>query len=374
MSCLCLVVIGGITPHEHLIFTFSVAFALSFFSAIHDIVSETYRFSFLESISHEASVPLQTVGFRTGQFLASAAIPMLASFCSWASAHAIIAVIKIGAVFVIFQLHEPITKRNQNQNGNEDKNQDEQSQDEQLQGKQSQGKEGRLLSIECKSTGRSTQVRQRLGEEKTSWQEVLVDVKAVLRSIAETPFVLTFLSSVVLIRVVDSVSVAMQTVRLGQIGVTSFRFGLVKGWLGAMTIMAGIPIASFMAKRFGLFRTLLCGIVGQSLAGMLSILLIQKQPVVVVSSIIAVQDFFQGVMNTLLFIYISSFCQGRLNVYLFTMFCTISSMSRTLATYTLNAISGTVGWNTIFCLPIVLCIPLTLLLFSLSKKTLKNKS
>jgi MFS family permease len=132
--------------------------------------------------------------------------------------------------------------------------------------------------------------------------------------------------------------------------------------------MTGIPFASFLVKKFGILKALLGGIIGQSIACTLSMLLLKWQTPVFVGGVTFIQDFFQGIMNTLLIIYISSFCKGVLNVYQFTIFSTISSVSRTLATYTLNIMSNYIGWNAIFCVPLICCGPVTVLLAFLSRR------
>ncbi|MDR0632961.1 MAG: hypothetical protein LBF84_02370 [Holosporales bacterium] len=323
-SCILVILLGSTDPAANLPRTFCLATLLSFFSALHDIVSEIYRFHFAEKISHDSSVPLQTVGFRCGQFLAASLVPIISAFFGWLAGHMVVAIVKIAAAFFITKLEEPKEKA------------------------------------------------ERYRKKRGFFQEIKGKVLTIFAKTAQNPLLGVFLLSIILMRIIDTVPGPLQTIFIGKIGISNFDFGLVKGGCGIIFVMLGIPTASYFVKKTGVLNALFCGVLCQSFASMLSLLLLDlhddSHVLLLMSLSTSFQDFFQGFMNTSIIIYISSFCETKLSIYYFTLFSTISSMSRSIATYALSTISTTVGWDFVFCLPIMLCFPLAIVFAFLGRK------
>jgi PAT family beta-lactamase induction signal transducer AmpG len=287
-------------------------------------VSEIYRFHFASKISHGASAPLQTIGFRSGQFLAASVVPIISAFSSWIIAHIIIAVIKIAAAFLIMKLEEPKEK-----------------------------------------TGKTHKSKSLCSEIKEKMQTIFAKT-------AQNPLLCVFLLSIILMRIIDTIPGQLQTIFIGKIGISDFNFGLIKGGCGFIFVMLGIPAASYFVKKTGILNALFCGVLCQSFASLLSLLLVDLQGdshvLFLLSLSTSFQDFFQGFMNTCLIIYISSFCETKLSIYYFTLFSTISSISRSVSTYILSAMSTVMGWDFVFCLPIMLCFPLAIVFAFLGRR------
>lgn len=326
-SSICFVALGFIEVENHLLLSFIIAFLSSLFSAIQDIVSESYRFQIAGKISHESSASLQAMGFRTGQFL-SATIPIFASFLNLAIAHIIVVIIKIITIFFILKF--------------------------------------KIENKENKSLIEHEKIENNL-------KRILKEIIVVFRNITSKQGVKIFVISIFLLRIVDTVTGAMQTILLGKIGLTFLNFGLIKCVLGGGAIFGGIFISSFLAKRVEILKVIFLGAIGEGLASLLSIYLLSFNSVILISFITLLQDFFQGFMNTLLVIYISLFCEKKMEIYHFTIFSTISSMSRTISTWLLSSFSNVIGWSVVFCLPIMLCLPITYLLIILQKKSYFTK-
>ena len=320
MSGGCLLILGTLEPATNISAVFFTTLVLAFFSAIHDIISEAYRFHFVNKIPQSSSVPLQTIGFRSGQIIASSAIPIIASFFSWQIAHISVSFIKLICVAFIFLLKEP------NEKGKEE-------------------------------TKNSRNLR------KFIW--------GIFYTAAQKPYLWIFIISIIIMRVIDTITGPLQTIFIGKLGIDSMQFGIIKGGIGVTSTMLGIPVAGYLVKKIRILNTLFIGIIFQSLAGLLSIFLVKNihNPAIAsfIAPITATQDFFQGFMNTSLIIYISAFCEKRFSIYHFTLFSTISSMSRAFSTYLFSNLYTVVGWNIIFCIPLAISIPLALLLAVLSK-------
>lgn len=319
LSSVGFVLLGLESPEHHLVLTFCIALFTAFFAAIQDIISDAYRFDFTYNIALTDSVPLQTIGFRCGQCLAASFIPMLANFFGWLIAHIMVVGIKIFSIILICHLNEP---------------------------------EGRHID----------------DENKNKKKQVFAQISHVAKRTIYKPFLTVFLISIVLLRCIDTVAGPVQTMFIGTLGVSNIQFGIIKSGIGFCATMTGILMAGYCMKKIPLFNVMIVGVLFQSCASLLSLLLLKTVCMPFTLGWITVfQDLFQGFMNTLMIVYISSFCERELNIYHFTLFSAISSLSRTLFTSLFGITLSSLGWSTIFFIPLFMSIPLIMLLMYLKK-------
>lgn len=320
------ILLGCFEPSDNIILTFSISSLTAFFASIQDIVSDAYRFEFTKkNLPLSDSVPLQTIGFRTGQFFASSITPILGGIYGWFFAHMAIALIKCLSIVLMFCLEEP-----------------------------SEDKSKQIARNERKSD-----------ELKKSFSKLF-------NSTISKDFLLLFICSIFLLRSIDTIIAPIQTIFVGKLGISAMQFGTLKNGIGFISTMSGVMAAGFFIKKHNILKTLICAVIFQSLSGLLSVYLANEylaQKNILNSLMVCsvFQDFFQGLMNTLTIIYISSFCEQEFSIYHFTLFSTISSITRTFCTSVFSFFCSFISWQIIFCIPIIICIPLVALFLYLYK-------
>lgn len=299
---------------------FGIAFATAFFASVQDIVSDACRFEPRRTLPLEDSVTFQTMGFRGGQFLASSAVPLLAKLVGWFGAHLSVVFVKIFALFALLCLPEPSVFA---------------------------PKDRRLLSAaDGPSDGNPNVLKASLPTPIS-----------LLRQVLKKPHLITFLSSIVLLRALDTILGPLQTIFLGQLGLSNDLFGGIKSGLGFVGTLTGVMLAGRYVKRYAIFRLLRLGVVAESGAILLSLIFLQLSVTdaifpFVFGGIVFVQEICLGLMNTLIVLYISSFCERFVGIYHFTLFSAFSSLVRTLGTHGFSVIQSVVGWDGLFICPL----------------------
>lgn len=317
--------LGMVSPSQNFSLTFLLVLFTSFFSAVQDIVSDAYRFVFIKHLPLAQSVPVQTFGFRCGQCLAQSVVPVLAGTLGWFVAHLAVVLVKVLSLYALFRLPNPA--------------------------------HGDL---------RSKHLSKR--------RQVMDKISDVVRKTATKPFLFAFLSSIILLRCFDTILGPIQTIFVGKLGITNIEFGTLRNGIGFFGLMLGVVCAGkalHASRKSTLILHLLSfGMIGQAFASLLSLLLLHVSDYTyLLGAITFVQEFFQGFMNTLLVVYISSFCEQEIGIYHFTLFSAISSLSRTCFTSLFSALITKIGWTTIFFIPLFVCVPLMCMLhFLISKK------
>lgn len=114
---------------------------------------------------------------------------------------------------------------------------------------------------------------------------------------------------------------------------------------------------------------------GQSCAALLSLFLRYNFSSstafgIALASVSIVQEFFQGASTTLLFLCLSLYSDRKVDVYHFTLLCTVGSLGRLMWTYLWSYCADLVGWTSVFMLPICLYIGV----FMISIKLARNSS
>ncbi|MDR1208480.1 MAG: MFS transporter [Holosporales bacterium] len=320
LGMLCFFVLGCIDPTQNLPFLFAFVLVSALLAAMQDIVSDAYRFSMVDVLSITESVPLHTIGFRSGKLLVASVIPILASSVGWAVAHGCVLGIKLIALALLFFLPEP------------------------------------KYTASRKNESSSTSV-----------YNALVAIIDALKDALKRPGVWVFLGVFLLTKAIDVVLGPLETVFMGQIKVSSSQYGWFKGGMGGIVSFIGVWIAGPLARKLSINTALKVACLGLSSSGVLSLILAHIPTTAasfkyVLTSIAAIQEFHLGVVLTLAVIYVSSFCNKSDSIYDFTLFSSIGSMGRTLLTFFLSEICYVIGWVPIFFLPLLLCIPLFWLL------------
>lgn len=318
LSTIGLCILGGTDPSKHMPITFCLVLLTAFFCAIQDIVSDAYRFDFAHNLPIAESVPLQTIGFRCGQGIAQAIVPTLAGLFGWGAAHGVVVVVKLLAFYALQRLDEPAALRPS-----------------------------------------SNHHRRRL--------QVYDRFSKLVEKTASKPFLAFFLISIILLRCLDTILGPIQTIFVGQLGTSNIEFGLMKNAVGFLSLLLGVLFAQRWmkqcSKHTSVLQLLSIGAIGQALSALLSLTLFHAPHYrLLLSGVTFIQDFFQGLMNTLLVIYISLFCEREIGIYHFTLFSTLSSLSRTAFTFLFSILIPHVGWRMLFCVPAVVCVPLLCIL------------
>jgi PAT family beta-lactamase induction signal transducer AmpG len=305
------IIVGGCDPVQHYVLALIVVFITSFFSAVQDIISDAYRFDIKHFLQPTESVPFQTVGFRMGQFVATAVIPILSDTLGYLNAHISVVFIKVLALFFFI-----LTFSQQTTN-----------------------------SVHSNATPTTLRCFIRI-----------------LHDAFKTPFFGSLITSAVLCRCADVVIGPMQTIFIGQLGVSYSQYGAIKNGFGFVALLIGVTIAGYVAKRVNIHKALIFGSFGQSCSALLSLLLVSCS----VSSTVfpfllgfvsVIQEIFAGIMNTLLIVFISLFCKTATSIYQFTIFASIGSVGRTLLTKFFSENVNFLGWNLMFCFPIIVYLP-----------------
>lgn len=299
-----------------------VALLTSFFAATQDLVTSAYQFSFESSIPLSRSVTAKTLGFRSGQFFAIALLPLLANQWGWAGAHLGFVIVKLAAFCLLLFLPDP-QERN---------------------------------------------IRRKEDEHPPSIVQVAM-------SLFQKPGIYLFLIALTLLKGIETVLGPMQTVFVGQLGISLMQFGMLKNGVGFSFLLGGIFLAGQLARRMNAFKVLLMFSFGQSCAALLSLLLRYNFSSstafgIALASVSIVQEFFQGASTTLLFLCLSLYSDRKVDVYHFTLLCTVGSLGRLMWTYLWSYCADLMGWTSVFMLPICLYIGV----FMISIKLARNSS
>jgi PAT family beta-lactamase induction signal transducer AmpG len=307
-SCLGFVIMGFL-PLTHFKLLFVTSFLTAFFSAVKDITSEACRFSCIPVLRTEKSVPLQTAGFRIGQGMAVSVLPILSSFVYLGWTTLALALFQIAALIFFLKFPLPPISQLSGINSNEQ------------------------------------------NPFKFFWSTV--------QKILSQPQTGIFIFSLLLLRELDTIAGPIQTIFLGEWGLSPHQFGAVKNGIGLLSLFMGVLAAGFIARVVPLFQSLFWGALAQSVVALLSLFLLRMPPHLphfntLLMGISCPQDFMQSFMNTIFAIYISSFLQNSSNIYSFLFFNTISSLSRTCFTSVLSRfVLPFTGWPFIFMIPLV---------------------
>lgn len=321
IGVLCFFSLGWIDPSSNLSLIFVLVLVSAFLAAMQDIVSDAYRFSMVDVLPTTESVPLHTIGFRCGKLVAASFIPTLASYVGWMYAHSCALFIKLIALSLLFFLPEP---KYVNANS----------------------KEGATLG---------------------SMHDALIAIMDALKKVLKKHGVWIFLSVFILIKAIDVVMGPLETYFLGQIGVSSKQYGVMKGGIGGAVSFIGVWTAGYLSRKLSINSALKIGCLCLSASGLLS-LLFMRVPIdaslfeYVLTSVAVVQEFNLGLVITLSVVYVSLFCNKSDSIYDFTLFSSIGSMGRTVLTFFLSDVCFFIGWVPIFFLPLLLYVPLFLLL------------
>ncbi len=299
-----------------------VALLTSFFAATQDLVTSAYQFSFESSIPLSRSVTAKTLGFRSGQFFATALLPLLAYRWGWAGAHLSFVIIKLAGFFILLSLPDPQAK-----------------------------------SVKIKENRHPPSIKQ------------------VAISLFQRPRIFLLLIAVILLKGIETVLGPMQTAYVGQLGISLQQYGILKNGAGFGFMLGGIFLAGQLARRINAFKVLLLFSFGQSCAALLSLFLRYNFSSstafgIALASVSIVQEFFQGASTTLLFLCLSLYSDRKVDVYHFTLLCTVGSLGRLMWTYLWSYCADLVGWTSVFMLPICLYIGV----FMISIKLARNSS
>lgn len=282
-----------------------VAFITSFFSAIQSVVSSAYQFMVESFLPLDEAVPTKTLGFRSGQFGATALVPLLAPVVGWPWAQALLVSFKIAALVQLLLLPDPAVASTQ--------------------AAVQEGKAG-----------------------KTPFQNVI-------RQALKRPFTGPFLVLLTMFKGIETVLGPIQTEFLGSLGISAQQYGFGKNTLGFGAMLLGILTAQRLAKTMNAYKALMLAALGQGVSALLSSSFLHVNPSQwdhLLVGVSCAQEFAQGMATTLLILTISLFSDRSMSVYHFTLLSTIGSLARSVWTSTYNALLVVIPWQAVFCVPL----------------------
>lgn len=282
-----------------------VAFVTSFFSAIQSVVSSAYQFMFEPVLPLEETVPTKTLGFRSGQFGATALLPLMSSVVGWPWAHALLVSFKVAALVQLLLLLDP--------------------------------------AVELKKTSNA------------ATHEPPPSFRTVVRQSLRKPFTGQFLVMLFLFKGVETVLGPIQTEFLGTLGISSRQYGFGKNTLGFGAMLLGILTAQRLAKTMNAYKALMLAALGQGVSALLSPSFLHVDPSQwnhLLVGVSCAQEFAQGMATTLLILTISLFSDRSMSVYHFTLLSTIGSLARSVWTSTYNALLVVIPWQAVFFVPL----------------------
>lgn len=327
-------ILGALPLTSSFVALFGVAFVTAFFASVQDIVSDACRFEPRRILPLEDSVTFQTMGFRCGQFLASAAIPLLATFVGWFGAHLSVVIVKLVALIALIHLPEPSV-------------------------------------WSPRDRFHPETLAPTFEAESSSAPAFRPTPRSLFKQVLSKPHLVPFLGSIVFLRALDTILGPLQTIFFGQLGLSNSQFGGLKSGLGFIATLTGVVLAGRLVKRFPLLHLLRAGAIAEAGLILLSLLFLKISATDAVfpfafGGVVFVQEICLGLMNTLIVLYISSFCERFIGIYHFTLFSAFGSLVRTFGTDILSSLQGKIGWNGIFILPLALSLGVLLILGYLS--------
>lgn len=328
--CLILVLVGlgSSNPKDHIFMTAVWAFAVSFFSAIQDLVIEAYRIEIIDDNQKGAASSSTYLGYRLGMMMSGAGALYLAAIFSWQTAYNLMAtLVCIGLVTTLFS---PKTKTVIFTPASQ-------------------------FSLKCFS------------HHHHFWSWLKSTYGPPFKDLVESYDWRVILAFIFFYKIGDTTLNVMNTPFLVELGFSKLEIAHVAKLFGISAMIVGGFMGGLFLNRFGILSSLmLCAVlqIGSSLMFVIQALVGHNLSVLIVT--IGFENFTCGVGAAAFIAYLSSLCKKPHTATHFALLSSFGSLARIGLSIGAGILADLLPWPIFFTFTALACLPFLFLLMQAS--------
>lgn len=300
------------------------AFAVSFFSAIQDIVIEAYRIEIIDGNQKGIAASAIVLGWRFGMMAAGAGALFLAETYSWQYAYNFMAFLMLVGVFTTLLSPSP---------------------------KELVFSPAPHLSLKSKPYPHF-------------WQWIVLTYGPPFRELCHVYDWRIVVAFIFLYKIGDTALSVMNNPFLVELGFSKIEIAHVAKLFGISAMIVGGFIGGFCLDRFGVFSSLmLCAILQFFSSLMFIVQAVVGHNFNVLVLTIGIENFTSGLCATAFIAYLSSLCSIPHTATHFAILSSFGSFTRIILSITSGVLADVVSWPLFFAITSIGCLPCFFLLF-----------
>ncbi|RZI47030.1 MFS transporter [Candidatus Finniella inopinata] len=322
-----IIALGHCHPAQNLLLCAVLSLFISFFSAIQDIVIDSYRLSLL-SLSKGSKdllgpgAAMESIGFRLGMLMSGAGTLYLAAIFDWATAYTFTAMTVGIGMAAFITITPPQTSNN------------------------------RTISNLPKNN--------------------LQGLNQCWKTLFNQPYFWSLVGFIMCFKIADTVLNSMSAPFLFELGFTKIEYAQISKFFGISLMVVGGLTGGAVIQYLGLQQTvILCALVQTVSCLMFVVQGWAGHDMNILMITIGVESLCSGLTSTAFIAYLSHFCKGDFNVTQFLLLYSLGSFSRVVISALSGAFADIFGWTSLFFLASSACIPSVYYLMKVYKKKSK---
>ncbi len=372
------IALGLTSPIDNITITALVALLVSFFSATQDIIIDALRIEILEKEEQSMGATMYVYGYRIAMLVSGAGSLLLADYISWGMVYFVISLsILIGTVAVIF-LEEPVLSRERfkklpklNWSFNVVFNFL----------KTRKWLPSLIIIILIHALLEHLQanlvIKIIFGVMVIGWfyykRKTINMLPDSLQDFSKQQHWLCILLFVIFYKFADTLLLSLQSKFYVDMGFSNSEIAYITKGFGFFMTLAGLFIGGLIYYRMGTFKSLFLAGVLQILSNLMFIWIANtNHDLVVLSAVIAVENFTGAISNVVIVAYLSSLCNIAYTATQYALLSSLSSMGRTIFSAPAGYLVAYFGWVKFFWITAIAGIPGIVLLCIIFKKEWKH--
>ena len=376
---LSIIALGSTSPLDNITITAIVALLVSFFSATQDIIIDALRIEVLEKEEQGLGATMYVYGYRVAMLISGAGSLLLADHIPWGAVFFAMSLsILVGIIAVIF-LAEPEHSKERLKK----LPQLNWSFVAALRFLLTRKWLYALIAIisayallEYYQTSLSGKILFGLVNVGIGYykrRELMSMLPEPIKDFCKHPQWLYILLLVVFYKFADTLLISLQSKFYVDMGFSNSEIAYITKGFGFFMTLAGLFVGGLIYYRLGTFKSLLLAGILQILSNLMFIwIAATNHDLIVLSSVIAAENFTGAISHVVIVAYLSSLCNIAYTATQYALLSSLSAVGRTILSAPAGYLVASFGWVNFFWVTAIAGIPGIILLCIIFKKELKN--